>query len=129
MKRILVIEDDMPLCWLLQKILSRKHDVTIMRNGMDAWSWLTDGNVPDLIISDLRMPSLDGIELLEFISNSGIFRHVPVLILSGDDDPVKKIQCKELGAVNFILKPFEPQLFMAEVERVLSRTEEIVGHK
>lgn len=53
MKRILVIEDDMPLCWLLQKILSRKHDVTIMRNGMDAWSWLTDGNVPDLIISDL----------------------------------------------------------------------------
>ncbi len=51
MKKVLVIEDDAPLCWLLEKILSNKYEVIIMNDGMEAWSWLTDNNQPDLIIS------------------------------------------------------------------------------
>jgi two-component system chemotaxis response regulator CheY len=65
MKKVLVIEDDEPLCWLLEKILTGKYDPIIMRNGLEALSWLSDGNLPNLIISDVKMPSLDGIELLE----------------------------------------------------------------
>ena len=53
MKKVLVIEDDAPLFWLLERILKAKYEVFVMTNGMEAWSWLTDGNIPDLIISDL----------------------------------------------------------------------------
>lgn len=119
MKKVLVIEDDIPLCWLLEKILQSKYEVIIMSDGMEAWSWLTDGNLPDLIISDIKMPSLDGIELLENISNSGLFKNIPVIILSGYEDGSKRKQCLDLGAFTYLVKPFEPQTLVAEVERAL----------
>ena len=96
MKKVLVIEDDEPLCWLLEKILRGKYEVIVMNDGMEAWSWLSDGNSCDLIISDIKMPSLDGIELLENLSNSGLYKNIPVIILSGYD--VLRKQCLELGA-------------------------------
>ncbi len=120
MKKVLVIEDDIPLCWLLEKILQSKYEVIIMSDGMEAWSWLSDGNVPDLIISDIKMPSLDGIELLENISNSGLFKNIPVIILSGYEDGSKRKQCLDLGAFTYLVKPFEPQSLVAEVDRALS---------
>jgi two-component system chemotaxis response regulator CheY len=127
MKKVLVIEDDAPLCWLLGKILNRKYEVMVMNSGMEAWSWLTDGNSPDLIITDLNMPAMDGVELLEYVSNSGLFRNIPVMILSGDDDPVKRLQCLELGAYAYLVKPFEPQAFLREVERALTLPEQTIA--
>lgn len=91
-----------------------------MSNGMEAWSWLSDGNIPNLIISDIKMPSLDGIELLENISNSGLFKNIPVIILSGFEDPAKRKQCLDLGAFTYLVKPFEPQSLVAEVERAIA---------
>lgn len=117
MKKVLVIEDDEPLCWLLEKILRGKYEVVVMNDGMEAWSWLTDGNGCDLIISDIKMPSLDGMELLENLSNSGLFRNIPVIILSGYDDLRK--QCLELGAFTYLVKPFEPRQLLDEVDRAL----------
>lgn len=115
MKKVLVIEDDEPLCWLLEKILRGKYEVILMHDGMEAWSWLTDGNTVDLIISDIKMPSLNGLELLENLSNSGLFRNIPVIMLSGFDDMRK--QCLDLGAFAYLVKPFEPRQFLDEVER------------
>jgi len=120
MKKVLVIEDDTPLCWLLEKILHSKYEVIIMNDGMEAWSWLTDGNIPDLIISDIKMPSLDGIELLENLSNSGLFKNIPVIILSGYEDPAKRKQCLDLGAFTYLVKPFEPQSLVGEVDRAIA---------
>jgi len=117
MNKVLVIEDDAPLCWLLEKILRGKYEVIVMNNGLEAWSWLSDGNSCDLIISDVKMPSLDGIELLENLSNSGLFKNIPVIMLSGLEDSRK--QCLELGAFAYLVKPFEPQKFLGEVNRAL----------
>ena len=117
MKKVLVIEDDEPLCWLLEKILRGKYEVIVMNDGMEAWRWLTDGNSCDLIISDIKMPSLDGIEFLENLSNSGLFKNIPVIILSGYDDMRK--QCLELGAFTYLVKPFEPRQLLDEVDRAL----------
>ncbi len=119
MKKVLVIEDDSPLCWLLEKILHNKYEVIIMNNGMEALSWLSDRNIPDLIISDIKMPSLDGIELLENLSSSGLFKNIPVIMLSGFEDSAKRKQCLELGAFNYLVKPFEPQALLDEVQRAL----------
>ena len=48
MRKVLLIEDDALLCWLLEKILKNQYEVVIMNDGMEAWSWLAQGNVPDL---------------------------------------------------------------------------------
>ena len=126
MKKILVIEDDIPLCWLLEKILAPNYEVVIMNNGLDAWCWLTDNNYPELIISDLKMPSLDGIELLENLRNSGLFRDIPVIILSGYEDSEKRKECLELGATNYLVKPFEPRLLLEIVDSVIAGQNERV---
>src|SRR6188768_940756 len=122
MKKVFVIEDDVPLCWLLEKILKNKYEVSIMNDGMEAWSWLSDGNIPDLIISDLKMPSLDGLELLENLSNSGLFRNIPVIMLSGLEE--SKEQCLAMGAFAYLVKPFEPQKFLSEVNRAIEHYNE-----
>ena len=119
MRKILVIEDDSPLCWLLEKILVN-YEVIIMNNGFEAWCWLSDGNSPDLIISDIKMPSLSGIELLENLSNSGLFKDIPVIILSGHEDAAKRKECLDLGAYTYLVKPFEPRLLLEIVEQALS---------
>jgi two-component system, chemotaxis family, chemotaxis protein CheY len=107
MKKILIIEDDEPLCWLLDRILKGKYDLVIMQNGLDALSW----------------PSLDGIELLENIQTSGILRNIPVIMLSGSEDPEKRKKCLALGASSYIIKPFEPQLLIEEIENTFKRVE------
>jgi two-component system chemotaxis response regulator CheY len=120
MKKVLVIEDDAPLCWLLEKILSKKYEVVVMNNGLEAWCWLTEGNHPNLIISDIKMPSLDGLELLDNLSNSGLFRDIPVIMLSAYEDNSKRKQCLDLGAHAYLVKPFEPQLLLDSVESALT---------
>jgi two-component system, chemotaxis family, chemotaxis protein CheY len=124
MSKVLVIEDDAPLCWLLERILRGKYEVIIMNNGLEAWSWLSEGNKVDLIISDVKMPSLDGIELLENLSNSGLFRNIPVIMLSGFEDSMN--HCLELGAFAYLVKPFEPRKFLSEVDRAIMHHRENV---
>jgi two-component system chemotaxis response regulator CheY len=123
LKRILIIEDDEPLCWLLEKILKDKYEPIIMKNGLEALSWLSDGNLPNLIISDINMPTLDGIELLENVRSSGILRDIPVIMLSASDESEKRKKCLALGASNYLIKPFEPQLLMEEIENTFKRLE------
>lgn len=124
MKKVLVIEDDVPLCWLLEKILQNKFHVFIRHDGMEAWSWLTDGNLPDIIISDLKMPTLDGMELLENLQSSGLFKNIPVIILSGYEDSAKRKKCLDLGAYTYVIKPFDPQTFVEQVEQALTHKKE-----
>jgi len=121
LKKILIIEDDEPLCWLLEKILTGKYEPIIMKNGLEGLSWLSDGNLPHLIISDINMPTLDGIELLENIRSSGILRDIPVIMLSASDEPEKRKRCLALGASNYLIKPFEPQLLIEEIENTFKR--------
>src|SRR5690606_23295604 len=101
MRKILVIEDDTLLCWLLKKIVCTKADVDVMHDGMDAWNWLSGGNEIDLIISDIKMPSLGGIELLKRLNTSTQLKGIPVIILSGFADPTNRKQCLDLGAFSY----------------------------
>ena len=130
MRKVLLIEDDALLCWLLEKILKNKYDVTVMNDGMTAWEWLSNDNMPDLIVSDLKMPSLGGMELLENLSNNDNFKSIPVIIHSGFEDAGKRKKCLELGAFAYLVKPFEPEFLVSEVERAIeSRNENILAGK
>ena len=116
----MLIEDDTLLSWLLEKILKNSYDVTVMTDGLQAWSWLTSSNQPpDLIVSDLKMPSLGGIELLQNISEHETLRTVPVIIHSGYEDSSRKKQCMDLGAWAYLVKPFEPEYLVNEMGRAI----------
>jgi len=125
MRKVLLIEDDVLLCWLLEKILKDKFSVTVMNDGLQAWTWLCcSENIPDLIVSDLKMPSLGGLELLENLSNDEILKQVPVIIHSGYEDASKRKQCLDLGAFSYLVKPFEPEYLVSEVQRAIESRKE-----
>lgn len=119
MKNILIIEDDSSLCMLLDHILRKTYKVNTVTNGMDAICALVDGNYPDVIISDMMMPSMDGLELLENLKFNGLFRDIPVVILSGMQDPFRKRRCEELGVHAFISKPFKPKSLIETIENAI----------
>jgi two-component system, chemotaxis family, chemotaxis protein CheY len=128
MKKILLIEDDPLLCWLLEKILTKKYDVTVMNDGKEAWSWLTSNNIPDIIVTDLKMPSLGGMELLENVTSDETLKNIPIIIHSGYEEAGKRKKCLDLGAFSYLVKPFEPEYLVSEVERAIeSRNENILA--
>jgi two-component system, chemotaxis family, chemotaxis protein CheY len=120
MRKILVIEDDTLLCWLLKKIVSANSEVIIMNDGLEAWKWLSDGNCADLIISDLKMPSLNGVELLKKLNKNPTLKEIPVIMLSGFEDPAKRKECLDLGAYTYMVKPFEPAVLISTVEQAIN---------
>ena len=119
-KQILVIDDDMTMRCLLQNLLSEKYEVACAGNGMEACHWLSDGNVPDLIISDMCMPVMDGFDLLKALRASGLYRNIPVIILSTLEDLHTKERCFGNGATAYLNKPFEIQELMQAINRPLA---------
>ncbi len=115
MKTILAVEDDPSMRWLLKNLLCTKYEIVTKNNGLEAFSWLSVQNIPDLIISDIKMPVMDGFEFLENLSISGLYKNIPVLILTGANDPEALKRCRELGAYSYLVKPFRPSELLGKI--------------
>lgn len=107
-KTILVIDDDYFVRTLLNFLLQDYFEVVSIENGYKAMMWLDKGNIPDLIITDMDMPQINGFNLLKHLQKSGYYRDIPVLVLSGHSNPDLEEQCRLSGAAGFISKPFNP---------------------
>jgi len=117
-KKILVIDDKDEFRILTKTILSSKYDVESAENGINALSILQSGYMPDLIISDLLMPVLGGKDFLEQLKSSGAFKEIPVIILSSIDKSEEKIKLINLGASDYLEKPYNPAELMARIESI-----------
>ena len=124
--KILIVEDDLFIRKVLQHTLQDGFEVITQINGSDALGWLEEGNRPDLILTDLQMPQMSGQELIQAIRASSLHRHLPILIISALDDSQTRIRCLELGADDYITKPFNPIEVKAKVMVVLRRLEQRV---
>lgn len=119
---ILIVEDDAFIQAILQQQLSGRYRLTTFSNGMDVLAFLQNGCIPDLIISDLNVPQLDGLKLIEQVKSSGFFEAIPLIILSGEQNSEKKIECLEAGADDYIEKPFNPRELAVRIKTILKRT-------
>ena len=119
--KIMLVEDDLFMQTLLNEFLSAKFLVTTFVNGMDAMAYLQSGNFPDLIISDLNIPELNGIELIAQIKASDFFKAIPIMILSGEESSEMRIKCLNAGAEDFVVKPFNPRELDARINVILRR--------
>ena len=119
--KILIVEDDLYMQLILKEFLSNQYKTEIFVNGMDALASIQNGNVPDLIISDLNTAKITGLELLAQLQASDFFKSIPVIIVSGEDSSEKRILCLNSGADDYIVKPFNPAELEARVRVVLRR--------
>ena len=116
---ILVIEDDEPLGWLLERILKERFNVTIATDGLLAMAWLSNGNLPDVILCDLDLPNIDGLSFLKTLNNSGAFKEIPVIMVTGCINPKVKQECLTAGAKGYLEKPFDPPHLVEAINKVL----------
>lgn len=107
-KKILVVDDEISICMLLQNFLSQDYDVFTIHDAMEALQWL-DESVPDLIICDIQMTNIDGYEFLTNVRERGFTKHTPFIMLSGKAESKDRIKCYRLGAQDYLTKPFNPE--------------------
>lgn len=119
--KILIVEDDVYMQLILNEFLGNKYETSVCVDGMDALATIQNGNIPDLIISDLNTAKLNGLELLGQLQASDFFKNIPVIIVSGEDSSEKRILCLNSGADDYIVKPFNPAELEARVRVILRR--------
>ncbi|GGE67304.1 response regulator receiver domain-containing protein [Pedobacter psychrotolerans] len=118
---ILLVEDDEFMQAVLDEILNVNYRIDIRPDGLSALAFLQGGNIPDLIISDLNTPNMNGLELIEQLKVSDFFSSLPIMILSGEESSDKRIKCLDAGADDFVVKPFNPAELEARIKMVLRR--------
>jgi DNA-binding response OmpR family regulator len=119
--KILVVEDDVYMQAILNEYFNTDYGIEIRSNGIDALSFLQEGNIPDLVISDLNVPKLNGLQLIEQIKASDFFNSIPIMILSGEDSSEMRIKCLDAGADDYVVKPFNPRELEARIKVILRR--------
>jgi CheY-like chemotaxis protein len=116
---ILVVEDDSFSQAILNMFLSSSYCTIIAENGLEALTLLQNGLQPQLIISDLNTPKMNGYQLLEFLKASTTYQTIPFIVLCGDDGEEQEIQCLQAGAAAFIVKPFNPTALALLIKNLL----------
>ncbi len=118
-KRVLLVDDKGEFRRLVQIFLSKNYEVETAENGLHALALLQNGYMPDVIVSDLLMPEVDGKVLVEQVKSSGMFQHIPIVILSSINKSAKKIELIKSGAGDYLVKPFNPMELEVRIDRLL----------
>jgi DNA-binding NarL/FixJ family response regulator len=122
-KRLLVVDDDPGLLLAVSDTLRAEgYDVATARRGADAMVRVAEV-LPDLIISDIRMPGMDGHQLVRNLRSNARTRLVPIVFLSAKDETADRVQGFRTGVDAYITKPFEPEELAAVVAAILQRVE------
>lgn len=117
-KRILAVDDSKTMRDMVSFTLKGAgYDVLLADDGVNALSALTGENV-DLIITDVNMPNMNGIELVQKLRSDPKFRATPILILTTESDASLKQQGRAAGATGWIVKPFVPEKLLQVVKKV-----------
>jgi DNA-binding response OmpR family regulator len=120
-KHILIADDDEVLCDLLQLLLAQDgFSVTVAKDSDEALLAI-DAKRPDLILLDIMIPGLSGFDLLQKLQANQFMREIPVVMLSSRSGDRDQVQAFDLGAADFIAKPFRVEELAKRVKRVLAR--------
>ena len=123
-KNILLIEDDKDISELISYNLKKENfNVITAYDGEEALNLIKD-NVIDLIILDLMLPSVSGIDLLKYIKRDEKTKNIPVIIETAKGEENDIVLGLELGADDYVTKPFSPKVLVARTKRLIERTEE-----
>lgn len=118
--RLLVIEDNYDVATYIGSQLSDKYAVTYATNGADGLHMAIE-EVPDMIITDLMMPGMDGLELCRQVRSNEIVNHIPVIIISARITEEDRIMGIKAGADTYLTKPFNSDELRTQVENLLER--------
>ncbi|WP_299117775.1 response regulator [uncultured Winogradskyella sp.] len=122
--KIMLIEDDMiEVMKLNRAIISLKlnHEIIEANNGEQALKVLEQKeNLPDIILLDLNMPKINGIEFLKILKVDDRLKYIPTIILTTSNNQRDLLECYKIGIAGYILKPLKYEDYVSKIEKLLS---------
>lgn len=126
-KKVLIVEDEKEIHQFLHDLLAEKYKIIVAYNGVEALEIL-ENEIPDLVISDVMMPLMDGVELCKKIKTDIKTCHIPFIMLTAKDSVIHRIEGLESGANSYIPKPFYPDHLLVRIQKLLEEKELILKH-
>ncbi len=121
-KIILVVDDDPANLNLAKKILGNEYRVAAANSGISIFKYL-EKNTPDLILLDINMPGMDGFEVIDRLKADEMHARIPVIFLTADKNAATETRCFQVGAIDYVSKPFIPDVLLSRVRRTLELEE------
>lgn len=126
MKKILLVDDDQMVITLMNYRLKKDgFGISICHDGKSAIQYL-NSSLPDVVIVDIMMPKVSGFEVLRYLRNI-LKSNIPVIVLSSINDEDTLIEAFELGANEFVTKPFNPEEIVIRIKKLLLHSKNFAG--
>ncbi len=122
--RILIVEDNDDLLQFMKYALSDEFEVITANDGIPGWD-LVQKQLPDLVISDVMMPDMDGFELCGLIKSTYETSHIPVVLLTALSGRAEQLQGLGLGADDYLTKPFDLELLKQKIKTIIQNRETV----
>ena len=125
-KTILIVEDNLDLQEFLKDLLFNDYNILLAENGEEGYHY-AKSNFPDLILSDIMMPILDGVAMCNMLQKDYLTKHIPVILLTAKNSTNSKIFALKSGAIEFINKPFNTNELLLKVKNIIASREHIIS--
>ena len=119
-KKILIIDDNQMVLGLLNFKLKDTYELRLAPTLATARMLINDNNIPDLLVIDLNLGEESGLSFIKEIKANQLYSQIPILVLSGEEKSEIRIECLELGADDYVVKPFHPEELKLRIEKILS---------
>ena len=119
-RTILVVDDSQDMQQFLVGIFNRDYNVEAASDGEEAEQIIRSKHI-DMVVTDLMMPNVDGLELTQFIKKNSDTDHIPVILLTAKTAIESRLQALQYGADDYVTKPFEPEYLRARVQNILAQ--------
>lgn len=123
LKKVMIVDDSKLIHQMYRLVLIKYKGCQILdaMNGLEALDILSRDSDIELILLDINMPIMNGVEFMERIRNSGAHRHIPIIVISTEGKEEDTIRAMKLGAWGYIVKPFKSESLYDLIERVLAK--------
>lgn len=125
--KILVVEDNAELRVYIYNNLVNRYDVRDAANGAEAMNVIRGGWIPDMVVTDLMMPQMDGIELISCLRSDFNTSHIPILMITAKHEDDTHVKAMKYGADGYIAKPFTMELLIARIDNMLERRRQLLS--
>lgn len=119
LRKIMIVDDDSTSLAIGRAFLDGKYEVSLAHSGHQALGALKDEHIPDLILLDMQMPGMNGLDVLKSVKQDERLKDIPVIFLTGDRSVDLEIEGYTNGASGFLNKPVNKYLLMVEIQQHL----------
>ena len=123
LNKILIVDDSQLIHSMYRLVLNRYKNCKIVdaMNGLEALDALSRENDFNIILLDINMPVMNGLQFMEKIKNENIYKHIPIIVISTEGKEEDTLRALQLGATGYVVKPFKPHMLYELIEKILSR--------